>query len=238
MDEIKHYGAKDYNYQNTKLPLHIVEELNAIDAIVEKSASVLAFGDVEKVVIVSDHGASRLAVINEVENKIEVKEKGLHSGRCCPKADTSEKPDFATEENDFWCLANYELFKGGRKTGMEVHGGATLEEVAVPIIEITKRDKEITCEILPQSRNIVVSFRSKAQLELFVDKDSDDVAVMVNGTMYTASKADTKYRYTVEMADVRKAGVYRCDVLVDGNIATKALPFEVKKEGASERKFF
>lgn len=47
----------------------------------------------------------------------------------------------ATEENGFWCLANYDRFKGGRKANVEVHGGASLEEVAVPIVEITKVGK-------------------------------------------------------------------------------------------------
>ena len=70
--------------------------------------------------MIADHGASRLAVINESETSVEVAEKGMHSGRCCPKADISEKPDSATEENGFWCLANYDRFKGGRKANVEV----------------------------------------------------------------------------------------------------------------------
>ena len=238
LDDIKHHGQKDYNYQNTKLPIHIVQELIEIDNILANIENSLALSEMEKAMIISDHGASRLAVINETENKIEVKEKGLHSGRCCPKADISEKPDFATEENDFWCLANYELFKGGRKTGVEVHGGATLEEVTVPIIEITKKQKEITCYILPESRIIFVSFKNKAQIKLFVDQEADRIIISVNGKMYSASKTDMKYYYTIDMSDIKKAGIYSCDVQVDGNIVAKDLTFEVKKEGASERKFF
>ena len=58
--------------------------------------------------------------------------------------------DNATDENGYWCIANYDQFKGGRKTGVEVHGGATLEEVAIPIITFTLKDKDIECYILKQ----------------------------------------------------------------------------------------
>ena len=40
------------------------------------------------------------------------------------------------------------------------------------------------------------------------------------------------------MPDIKQAGVHKLDVRVDGNIITKGLEFEIKKEGASERKFF
>ena len=61
----------------------------------------------------SDHGASRLAVINNTENKWRMATDGKHSGRCCPVNEIDEKPDTATEEHEFWVLANYDRFKGG-----------------------------------------------------------------------------------------------------------------------------
>ena len=60
---------------------------------------------------------------------------GEHSGRCCPINDLDEKPACATEENGWWILANYDRFTGGRLSSVEVHGGATLEEILVPVIE-------------------------------------------------------------------------------------------------------
>ena len=103
------------------------------------------------------------AVINEKENKWEVSEKGIHSGRCCPKTDISEKPQYATEENDFWCLANYDRFKGGRKALVEVHGGATLEEVVVPVITIKKKNNSVNCKLV-DNKPIMVSFKKKSRL--------------------------------------------------------------------------
>ena len=137
LDDIKHHGKDDFDYQETKLPIHLVRELEIIEEVIDKIKTKLAMGAFEKAVLISDHGASRLAVIHETENIWEMASKGKHSGRCCLKTEVDVQPDFATDAGDFWALANYDRFKGGRKASVEVHGGATLEEVSVPIIEIT-----------------------------------------------------------------------------------------------------
>ncbi|MBQ9497355.1 MAG: hypothetical protein IJR52_07260, partial [Selenomonadaceae bacterium] len=62
---------------------------------------------------------------------------GEHGGRCCKVNALDEKPNCATEENGYWVLANYDRFSGGRIGSVEVHGGATLEEVLVPVIEFS-----------------------------------------------------------------------------------------------------
>lgn len=53
-----------------------------------------------------------------------------------------------TEDNGYWVLANYDMFKGGRPGTVEVHGGATLEEVCVPIIEFTRMPENINVEVI------------------------------------------------------------------------------------------
>ena len=47
-------------------------------------------------------------------------------------------------------------FKGGRKANVEVHGGASLEEVAVPIIEITRKQTNIEAFILDVYKRQVI----------------------------------------------------------------------------------
>ena len=234
LDELKHGGVETYNYENTKLPIHIVEELDILKRLVAQLKTLQA-GQVAYVI--SDHGASRLAVISETENKWEMSEKGIHSGRCCPKSDIDEKPQFASEENDYWCLANYDRFKGGRKASVEVHGGATIEEVAVPVISIIKANKNITCRLV-DNKPVMVSFKKKAKLKLFVDVESDNLAISVNGIFYTLAKTDIKYQYVAEMPEVKTAGYYKFNVYEDETLIAKDKDFEVKKEGVSERKFF
>lgn len=234
LDDLKHEGQNSYNYENTKLPIHIVEEINILNRLV---AELKLINSDQTAYVIADHGASRLAVINENENKWEVSEKGQHSGRCCPKSDISEKPDFATEENDFWCLANYDRFKGGRKANVEVHGGATLEEVAVPVISVVKAKKKIDCKVA-DDKPILVSFKRTAKLLLFVSVESGDVTISVNGKTYKAVQTDVHYHYQVEMPDVKTAKTYHFNVYLNGSLIGRDLHFEIKKEGANERKLF
>lgn len=55
--------------------------------------------------------------------------------------------------------------KVAENANVEVHGGATLEEVVVPIIEITKFAEDIEVSII--EKVITVSFRKKAAIRLF-----------------------------------------------------------------------
>lgn len=234
MDELKHNGTYTYDYEDNKFPIHIVEELDILNKLIDQ---LKAMPKEQTACVIADHGATRLAVINENENKWEVSEKGIHSGRCCPKSDISEKPQFATEENDFWCLANYDRFRGGRKALVEVHGGATLEEVAVPVVVIQKTNKSITCK-LAENKPVMVSFKKKARLRLFVDIDSEDMTISVNGIFYALKKTEIEYQYYAEMPEVKSVGEYTCDVYKEDALIAKDIKFQVKKEGASERKFF
>ena len=81
----------------------------------------------------SDHRASLLAVMFGRENKFKMKSVGEHGGRCCPANDIDEK--------------NYDRFAGGRLSSVEVHGGATLEETLVPVIEFSLPNAEIEVKV-------------------------------------------------------------------------------------------
>ena len=130
----------------------------------------------------SDHGASRLAVIYGQENeKLELEEKGKHSGRCCP---TKEDPNipYVSYWNGFAVLANYERFKGGRKANVEVHGGATLEEVVVPIIVLSKKPTDIDiCFVDPV---IVLKGKEPATIIVFANIPLSEPKFVVNEKVY------------------------------------------------------
>lgn len=236
LDSLKHEGKGNYNYEQTKLPIHLIEEMNILNRVMENVEKDLHDG-IERIYLISDHGASRLAVINESENKWEVKEKGQHSGRCCPKSDFADKPDFAAEDNGFWSIANYDRFKGGRKANVEVHGGATLEEVIVPIIEIHKAGDKPKCEICEGYRTITVSFKIKAKIQIFIAKQTDQAKVSCNGIKYDAIPSDTKYIYNVEMPEVKR-GKHTIDIYIGSTRIAEGLEFEAKSAGATENRYF
>ena len=183
--------------------------------------------------MIADHGASRLAVINESENIWEMKSKGEHSGRCCPKDETDICSDYVTEENGYWVLANYDRFKGGRKANVEVHGGATLEEVVVPIIEITRSIDDIEVSIV--EKVIYVSYKKRASIKLFSKTKLHNVTVKIEDQYFKAEEQENNI-YIVNMRYIKKAKKYYVDVFDSDNLIATGLDFEIKKEGSRERK--
>ena len=239
LDEIKHHGKENYDYQQTKLPIHLVRELDIIRDLLERIKEKLVSGTIGNAVIIADHGASRLAVIHETETVWEMPEKGLHSGRCCLKSEIDEKPAFATDAGDYWALANYDRFKGSRKASVEVHGGATLEEVSVPIIELTYNPGKIEVHILPPTNvnvdfdavpEIEVSFRKKASVRLYISANVSDVSIRIDGRSYDA-KATEPNNFLVEMPDIKRPKTYYVDVCAGDNLIAEHLPIKVKSEG-------
>ncbi len=231
LDKIKHEGEQDFNYQTIKTPVHLAEELNIIDRALEWAKIKLTGKNTEKVIIVSDHGASRLAVINEQECKWEMASKGKHSGRCCPCAEADVKSEYATQDNGYWVLANYDRFKGGRKASVEVHGGATLEEVVIPIIEITLFDSKI--EVTNTTPLTTASFKKNAEIVLFSKNALKSVFVRVNGKQYS-SEAVGNNKHKIGFPDIKRAGKYTADVFEGDNLIGQ-VAFEVQSESGKTK---
>ena len=244
IDEIKHHGKFDYDYySNSKLPLHLMKELETIHDTLEKIRNKLISGTIKCAVMIADHGASRLAVLHDTENVWEMAEKGQHSGRCCPKSDVDIQPDYATDAGDFWALANYDRFKGSRKANVEVHGGATFEEICVPIIEITYLDGKPEVHLMradvdavdfTEVPEIEVSFRKKAAVKIFMTAELQDVNIRISGKTYEVEPLGNGF-YHVDMPDLKKPGTYSVDVYSGDNIAAENLTLVVKREGQREK---
>lgn len=150
LDEKKH-ESQTYNYEKQKIPLHLVAELKAIDGVLQTIRDGLLTKEMKSAIIISDHGATRLAVLNDEEYGAEFivgESKGQHSGRCCQVEEDLGIP-FAAYENGYAVLANYMRFKGSRKADVEVHGGATLEETLVPLLQISLKPKDPMVEFQP-----------------------------------------------------------------------------------------
>lgn len=245
IDKIKHHGAEGYDYsrEDRKLPIHLIREMELIDELLKKIQTNLSNGVYQKAILIADHGASRLAVIHETENLWEMASKGEHSGRCCPKSEIDVRPDSATDAEDFWALANYDRFRGGRKANVEAHGGATLEEITVPIIEISHLNSAVEVKIMPldstaiftEIPEITVSFRKRAAIKVFSTEKLVDVSVVIDGHAYEAKPIDDNFYVVEEMAEIRRAKTYSVDIFAGGMPVATALPLRVKKESGSEK---
>lgn len=232
LDDIKHHGEGNFDYQQTKLPLHIIRELEIIEDVLNNIKIKLAKGSCDRVVMIADHGASRLAVIKEITLNIEVNSKGTHGGRVCEYTNDVSQIPCATQAGEFYVLASYDRFKGGRAASVETHGGATLEEVTVPIIEITYKNEDIEVEIL--TTNIIVSFRKKAEIQLFSKTKLDNVSVRIEGKYYDAKVLDDS-RFKVTMPDLKQAKEYSADVYSNNNLVASGLKFTIQKEISKEK---
>ena len=225
LDDIKHHGEDSFDYEKEKNPIYLIRELEIIDELLKKIQASIFNGSYEKAIIISDHGASRLAVLHETENIWSMATSGEHSGRCCPVNELNSKPNAAIEENGFWVLANYDRFKGGRKANVEVHGGASLEEVAVPIIEITRKQTNIEAFILDSSRVITLAAKEHAAPRIYVGVKSNSIGIMLNGQYYDALATSEPYIYCVDLADYTRKGTYTFEIL-NGNdiLVSRDLP--------------
>lgn len=243
IDDIKHHGKDDFDYyRKSKLPIHLIKELEIIKGILKNIQEKLRNGR-DEAVIISDHGASRLVVLYDHENIWEMGNNGEHSGRCCKKNVVDKQPAYAVDAGDFWSLANYDRFKHGRKANVEAHGGATLEEVCVPIIRIRSTDKIIEAYIMSAESDslgdihevpeIRVSYRKKAEIKLYLTVECRDVSIVINEKNYKAIPLGNGY-YSVKMPDLKKKGQYYVDIFSGDNKIANHLPLLIKREGQQE----
>lgn len=233
LDEKKH-ESQTYNYEKQKIPLHLVAELKAIDGVLQTIRDGLLMKEMKSAIIISDHGATRLAVLNDEEYGAEFivgESKGQHSGRCCQVEEDPGIP-FAAYENGYAVLANYMRFKGSRKADVEVHGGATLEETLVPLLQISLKPKDPMVEFQPA----LVQLRKKevGELLLVTNFDMADPYIIVNGKIYRGKLDTHRRRAIIPLPDMKRTHDYMADIYDGDTLLKEQVAFHVKKEVAKD----
>ncbi len=151
LDDVKHHGVK-FNYSTCEYPLHIFHELRIIDRELRKISAEFSRAKIDRALIVSDHGASRLVTLHNHEK--------IHRAKLpkCASVHTrfasipqsqdslsmnlrnSQKFRHAVFGSGFMVIADYSVTRGSSLMACETHGGASLEETIIPIIILTKKD--------------------------------------------------------------------------------------------------
>lgn len=214
LDDVKHCDAGGYNFTNNELPIHLARELEIIKTVINEAATKLAGHKYKRVLIVSDHGASRLAVLARKEERYETDTKSKYSGRCCEYFEPYDLP-FASVANGYLVLADYGRFRGSRAANVEVHGGASLEEVIVPVIELALKDGRITVRLAEEE--VSLDFRAGTAIELFFNSPVKDVSVLMKDKRYRASEIGEN-RYRALLTDIKKAGDYSVEIYAMENL--------------------
>ena len=227
LDEIKHHSNK-YNYEKCKYPLHLFEELDVIEKAIKNAHAVLMQGYYNQVMFVSDHGASRLAVLygQEVDCAFCLDNSGEHSGRCCP-CDSDPDINFAAYENGFAVFANYERFKGGRRANVEVHGGASLEEVLVPVITMRKKTESVSVQLI--ENEVVLQPRKDLILKVFSNILLKKPRLLINGVFCEGDVYGDGRHASFVLSHIKRSGLYKAAFYEGDTNYSIELNFEVKK---------
>lgn len=141
LDKIKHL-SKNY-------PENILNELNFLSALKKKILSALQH--YKKIILCTDHGSSRLAVLSrktKFDKSFDGKEREIfYNGRFANiLPNDNEKFPHSIEQDGKIIFTDYSRFIQRGGTGNELHGGATLEEWLVPVISIERNEGTLSAK--------------------------------------------------------------------------------------------
>lgn len=239
LDNIKHKEKGGYFFTDDEEPIHIPAELEVIEKALNTAAMELGMHNCKTFVIASDHGASRLAVIKKQEVPYETDTKGEHSGRCCKAFDGCDVP-YRVVDNGFVILSDYGRFRGSRPANVEVHGGASLEEIVVPVITLTLKKQAGAQIAVIHADDITADRHDGVTLNLYIsDVDSpDNINLVVEDKPYHGKSEDGTH-YTFELKDIKRAKTkpYAADIF-DGGDLIGSISFKVKGKTATVKDDF
>lgn len=231
LDNIKHKEKGGFFYTRDKAPVHIVDELEIIENVIETAVLSLEQSKCKQFVIASDHGASRLAVIKEKENSHQTDTRGEHSGRCCKAYDEGAR-EHIIEENGYFVRTDYERYAGSRAANVEVHGGATLEEVIVPIITLKRKQNGVDIRIMNADK-LTADRHNGTYMEFYISyvEQKENVSVVIDDVQYKAISKDETH-YAVCLTDIKRRK--KCTVeFFDGNDSIGKLDIDIKSKIAT-----
>lgn len=239
LDNIKHKDKGGYFFTDDEDPIHIPAELAVIEKALNTAAMELGMHNCKSFVIASDHGASRLAVIKKQEVAYETDTKGEHSGRCCKAFDGCDVP-YKVEDNEFIILSDYGRFRGSRRANVEVHGGASLEEIVVPVITLTLK-KQAGVQITVIHPDAITADRHDGvSLNLYISdvESPDNISLVIEDKTYQGKSEDGTH-YTFGLKDIKRAKTkpYTADVF-DGSDLIGSVSFKVKGKTATVKADF
>lgn len=230
LDTLIHEGKDEYDFDKTKLPIHLTEEFNILNDCLDEIKKKIKTQTIKKAVILSDHGSTRLAILNTDMVKEDIESTGEHGGRVCKYIEGMTEIPNAIIEGDYCILCDYNAIKGGRVGKVEMHGGGTIEEVTVPIIEIVERENIIQIKVI--ERVIKTSFKKKAILRFFASRIIKDVSITINGKVYEVNTSDNM-NFESELDGVDKVGDYTFDVWEGDKLVSTGNEFCIEKEVGS-----
>ena len=142
------------------------------------------------------------------------------------------------EENGYFVLTDYGRFYGSRAANVEVHGGAALEEVVVPVITLKlKKQSDIIIKVLNED-SLQADKKAGTIIQLYISdvEHTNHISVVINGMKYLAECEDSTH-YRVILHDIKRSKTCNAD-LYDGDDLVGSVALYIKgKSGSIDKSF-
>lgn len=188
----------------------------------------------ERYILYSDHGLSRLYVLSGQNDELIWSIQANHNGRCAPKLDSKYSDPFVKVESDNYVVANYSRIRNtAHKAKIEAHGGATLEEVLVPLCIISTsgvlfKDCDVPSEITLDPLTGI------AKLEIYYPTDTNELYLFIDNRRISSMRKVNNYLFEITGLQV---GTYSISVY-DGNHHLKDSVVKVSGKGMKSNSLF
>jgi hypothetical protein len=182
LDDIAHHY--EYCY-----PLSFVKQLEAVEAICMRVIDHLSHGST--VIIASDHGLSRFAAKSLDKIDSPPGARVVAPGRYAElDVDSGMNSHAWIVDKGKAILLTHTQFSGGGARRGEIHGGATPEEVLIPLIIAQRTDPNVALSFELSSGSVRTNVRGEGVLVVKANRRTNSLQLRVSGRSISGDKRD------------------------------------------------
>lgn len=238
LDDISHDKTDS---TTTDYSLIVSRQIAIFDDFVDKIITL--YYNHKTLIVTADHGLSRMAALAFHQVKGTDLPPGAEAknlGRYCILKDKSQNIASTTNierDNEILVFRNYEHFTSSGRANGELHGGATPEELLVPVIILenpdfqvlneTKADVTIACYL--KGDRVKRTNLNTVELELIFNRPVMEVEARIGKNFGSVTRIDSS-RCLIVFADLNFQS-YKLQIIADGILLNEDLVFTVERKG-------
>lgn len=235
LDTLSHIKDKsDCNYFSI-----VVKQFELIESIAQRIVDTIKAHPDMEVIVTADHGMSRMAAkgfhLTQGVNPPLKAEVYNHGRYCILPSDTTPLSVSNTKKDGnivAFCTHNHFTFPGYAPG--EVHGGASPEELLVPILHFAKANQH---SIMPKhinyslvSSDVFLGIDGAATLTVKTGGPADSLLVDINGKIIHGSSIDKRI-WTIKIHGLTAGNHYKISIYPNGLFSNKEETIFVKRKG-------
>lgn len=236
LDELSHVKDKsDCNYY-----VIIAQQFNLIKNFAQKIVDIAKAYPQKDIVITADHGMSRMAALGfhnleSITPPAKAQVKNL--GRYCELACSSESQDSffpnTSLDGNILALETHQRFTSSGNAPGEIHGGATPEELYVPIIKYEMSDakqKSPALTYIIKSNEVYRESDGSVCVEIKTTGNVQSVKIAINGCEF-GGKQTSANLWTVRIPGLETEKTYAVQVFINNRYPVSSDKIIVKRRG-------